>query len=426
MSIKTAACAVLMLFVSRTADVQAAVPSDPIVPVAAQADTNSPDEPLEAELAAAAATDAQTAASQNPPTQAEPPRTGQELLGNESNPAISLILDTVASYFEERDRIHLGGHAPTSSGFAVTGAELAASANVDPYFKLDLALCFAHMHLEEITATTLALPWNLQARAGLFLSRIGRHNNTHPHSWHFVLHPLPNQYLFGAEGLGAPGVELSWLLPLPWYAEVIGAVQMGEGGAFRTKALFDGDPSFDDFLYPLRLVQFFDLSDDWALQLAGNAVFGPSAIGPEVGNRSYAYGVDLMVKWRPIGAGRTGYTSITWLTEAWWRDMEVPRDVWSDAGGYTDLIFGLGKRWELAGRGELWRRVAGSASTADNSRANFGLNTKRAHGAVSFLPSHFSRLRAQYSYEVVEGYHHNHMVLVQLEISAGAHGAHAY
>ncbi|MBM4352459.1 MAG: hypothetical protein FJ109_01475 [Deltaproteobacteria bacterium] len=351
---------------------------------------------------------------------------GKEVFGNETNPSISLILDFVGTYFSEADRVHMGGHAPTSTGLALTGGELAASANVDPYFRFDMALCFAHMHLEEMVLTTLSLPWNFQVRAGQFLSRLGRNNATHPHSWHFVLHPLPNQYLFGAEGLGAPGVEVSWLAPLPWYAELTAAVQHGEGGAFRTLPLSSGDPSLQDMLYPLRLTSFFDLSDDWALQVAGNALLGPSAIGPDVGNRSYAYGGDFFLKWRPIGWGETGYTFVSLLVEGWLRQMEVPADVWTDAGGYCDLVVGLAKRWETALRGELWRRIDGADPDEENGRDKFGLDTERGSIALSFLPSHFSRLRLQYTLERVEGFELNHIGLVQVEVSAGAHGAHAY
>lgn len=351
---------------------------------------------------------------------------GKELLGNEMNPNLSVILDVVGAYFSEPDRLHLGGHAPTTNGPAVTGAELAASANIDPYFRFDLNFCFAHMHLEEITFTTLSLPWNLQARGGLFLSRLGRQNNVHPHSWSFVLHTLPNQFLFGAEGLGAPGVELAWLVPLPWYVELIAGLQAGDGGAFRTKAVSEGDPSFADFLYPVRLVQFFDLSDDWALQVGANALFAPSTLGPEAGNRAYAYGLDLFLKWRPVGWGETGTVFVAWATEAWLRELEVPRDVWRDAGGTTDVVVGLGKRWETGVRGELWRRLEGDAPAAENGRAKLGVDAVRGSAVLSFLPSHFSRVRLQYSVEAIEGYPLNHIGLVQLEVSAGAHGAHAY
>jgi len=358
------------------------------------------------------------------PAQAQgEPSVGRELLGNEMNPALSIILDTVGSYASEAKRVPLGGHAPTANGVAITGAELTASASVDTYFRFDAAFSMTDLELEEITFTTLALPGNLQVRGGKFLARLGRHNATHAHAWRFVLHPLPSQYLFGAEGLGAPGLEVSWLAPLPWYTELVGAVQVGGRGSFLET---EGDASGKDLVTPLRLVQFFDLSDDWALQVGLNAVQGPSALAPGVGNRAYAYGFDLFVKWRPIGFGETGYSFVAWTTEAWARELEAPLDRWRDVGGTSDLVVGLDKRWETALRGELWRRVEGADPTEANQRAAFGLDTERGSVALTFLPSHFSRVRLQYTLEHVEGYAVNHLALVQVEVSAGAHGAHTY
>ncbi len=351
---------------------------------------------------------------------------GSELVGNEMNPSISLILDFTGAFFSQDDRVHLGGHAPTSTGMSLTGAEMAASANVDPYFRFDMAFCFGHMHLEEFYLTTLGLPLNLQARAGLFLARQGRLNNTHPHSWTFGLGTLPNQYLFGAEGLGSPGVELSWLVPLPWFSELVVGSLHGGSGSFRTKSLSEGEPRPKDFVYPVRLTNFFDLSDDWALQTGLNAVFGPSTIGPEVGNRASAYGVDLFLKFRPIGWGETGSFFVAMTLETWLREMEVPGDIWRDVGGYADLIVGLSQRWQVAARGELWRRLSGETPDATNGRGTLGLDTKRASAALLFLPTHFSKVRLQYTAEQVEGFDLNHIVLFQLEISAGAHGAHGY
>lgn len=358
------------------------------------------------------------------------PQGAKEVIGNEANPALSIILDFAGAYFSDEQRIKLGGHAPATNGPAIQGAELAATAWIDPYFRVDMAFGMWHLHMEEIYATTTALPLNLQVRAGKFKSDIGRHNPTHLHTWRFAVHPVANQFLFGAEGLAPPGVELSVLLPLPWYVEVVGALQMGDSGSFRTPFMSrdggDADPVFEDFIYPLRLVQFFDFSDDWAGQLGLSAVFGPSQLGPEVGNRTYAYGVDWLLKWRPIGWGETGYTFVAWVVEGWLRQMEVPGDLWEDAGGYTDLVFGIGKRWEAALRGELWRRLSGRDEHPDVDRNRFGLDAVRGSAALSFMPSHFSRLRFQYTFEHTEAYGDNHTGLVQLEVSAGAHGAHAY
>ena len=351
---------------------------------------------------------------------------GKELLGNETNPSLSLILDVGYAYFSSDKRVRMGGHAPTSTGPVLQGGELGASASVDPYFRVDLAYSFNHNHIEEFYLTTTSLPWNLQFRGGQFGARIGRQNPTHLHSWDFAVHPLPNQFLFGSHGIALPGGELSVLLPLPWYVELIGAVQGGDGGSFRTKSAEYGAPTFRDFLYPLRLVQFLDVGDDWGMQLGLNAVFGTSALAPEKNNRTETYGADLLLKWRPIGYGNTGFVYVKWTAEAWMRSMQAPGDLWRDVGGYTDLVFGLGKQWNTRVRGELWRRLRGNSPTEQNRRAAYGLNMEKGSAQVSFLPSHFSRVRAQYSVEHAEQLGFNHTVIMQLEVAAGAHGAHQY
>ena len=38
------------------------------------------------------------------------------VIGNEANPAFSIILDFAGAYFSSEDRIHQGGHAPTANG----------------------------------------------------------------------------------------------------------------------------------------------------------------------------------------------------------------------------------------------------------------------------------------------------------------------
>lgn len=351
---------------------------------------------------------------------------GKELIGNETNPALSLILDVGFAYFSSENRLRMGGHSPTTSGPVIQGGELAASASVDPYFRVDLAFSLNHGHIEEFFLTTTSLPWNLQLRAGQFGSNIGRHNPTHLHSWDFATHPLPNQFLFGTHGIALPGAELSYLFPLPWYMELTGAVQMGHSGSFRTKSGDNGSAGFEDFVYPVRLAQFLDVGDDWGLQLGLNGVFGTSAIGPENGNRTEAFGADLLLKWRPIGQGRTGFVYVKWTTEAWTRAMQVPNDLWRDVGGYTDLVFGLGQYWNTGVRGELWRELSGAAPTDQNTRAGFGVDMEQATAQVSYMPTHFSRIRAQYALQHSALFGFNHAAILQLEVSAGAHGAHQY
>ena len=104
----------------------------------------------------------------------------------------------------------------------------------------------------------------------------------------------------------------------------------------------------------------------------------------------------------------------------------MPDDLWRDFGGYSDLIFGVAKRWEVSLRGELWRRISGADENDEVRRTPFGTDATRGIAAVSFMPSHFSRVRLQYLFERLDGYEDNQAVMLQLEVSAGAHGAHKY
>lgn len=408
-------------------------PPEPTPPPAKPKDPKANDD-LMAELGAAAAADDQAMADSrgagaipHEQQQQDPMNLlGQEVVGNETNPSISLILDAAGAYFSNEDRLKLGGHAPATNGPTIQGVELAISAPIDPYFRVDLNHCLFHNHVEEVYLTTTALPWNLQLRAGQFNAKVGRHNPTHLHAWDFVVHPAPNQFLFGAEGLRLPGAEVSVLLPLPWYVEVIGALQAGEAGSFRTKSTESGDPSMEDFVYPVRIVQYLDVGDDWGMQIGLNTVQGTAPFAPEKGNRSEVYGADFFLKWRPIGYGESGFVYVKWTTEAWTRRMQVPEDLWRDVGGYSDLTFGLNKNWNTGVRGEIWRRVTGEDPSAENGRSNYGIDMESGSAQLSYMPSHFSRVRLQYSAQHAEELGTTHIGFLQLEVSAGAHGAHTY
>lgn len=387
---------------------------------------------LLAELQAAAGADADAQKKQNAgaiggpaPSTAAEPGLGKEVVGNETNPAIAFIVDVAGAWFSEGNRIHQEGHSPQKTGPNLQSAELAIHAPIDPFFKVSAAFQLYPAELEEAYAVTTSLPLNLQVRAGKFLANVGRHNPTHLHQWKFATTPLSNEFALGGEGLSLPGAELSVLMPLPWYVELVGAVQAGEAGPYATRTDGTGEPTYRDFVYPVRLVQFFDLSDDWAFQVGANTVQGRSALGQRGADRTQAYGGDLFLKWRPIGQGATGYVYVATTCEGWYRTMDLAGgDRRRDAGGYLDLTVGLDKQWDTGVRGELWRRL--DDLPLDEAGAAYGMDVQRGTAQVSFIPSHFSRVRVQYSIEKSELFPLNHIALLQLEVAAGAHGAHTY
>ena len=148
------------------------------------------------------------------------------------NPDISVILDVAGAGFVG-EPVQLGAHDPNTNGFNLQQLEMSIGKTVDPYFRFDGNIVFAQfgVEIEEAYATTLGLPGATQVRAGQFLTRYGRLNNTHPHTWDFVDQPLPNGRIFGGEGSRGLGVEGSILVPLPWYVEVLVSETMANGAA---------------------------------------------------------------------------------------------------------------------------------------------------------------------------------------------------
>jgi len=238
-----------------------------------------------AELQRAMEADRKAAAAARP----ERAPTGVASVLQSLNPDLSLILDIALAGFSEESPPMMGGHDPKASGFSLQALELAASASVDPYFRFNANLVFSPegVEVEEVYATTLALPWNLQLRAGQLLTRFGRINATHLHSWTFSDQVLVLGKFFGGEGNRGLGAELSVLLPLPWFVELVATASNAAGEGAARSFLGDSDRGVKgpgDLQYTAAVKQFFALGDDWSLAWGLSGAFGPNATA--AGNRT--------------------------------------------------------------------------------------------------------------------------------------------
>jgi len=339
------------------------------------------------------------------------------------NPDLSFIADVALSYFSDDDPLMAGGHDPKETGFTLQQLELAVGAAVDPYFRFDANIVFSQfgVEIEEVYATTLGLPWNLQARVGQFLTRFGRINNSHPHSWDFVDQTLVIGKFFGGEGNRGLGLELSWLVPLlPWYVELIGSASHAAGES-TARSFFGGDDlgvdGIGDFQYTAAIKQFFPLSDNWSLFWGLSFAGGPNPTGRD--NRSEIYGTDLYIKYRPITHG--SYTVVSLQAEYLLRRRQVPGDVLMDHGMYATLFWRFARRWAVAARYEFLTGLDN-----DYLDPTWTGDRHKASGNVTFWPTEFSRLRLQYSYDAPSWRNGYHMVLLAMEFAVGAHGAHKF
>src|SRR6266516_2650163 len=244
-----------------------------------------------------------------PWTPASPIRFGSAQ--NYINLSFDALVAAGASTANDIDKLQLGGHDPKERGFTIQNLETVFDGKVDPYVRGQANVVLqidtqgeTTIEAEEAYLETMALPWNLQVKAGQFFTEFGRLNPTHPHTWSFVDQPLVNGRFFGEDGLRSAGARLSWLTPTPFYSELFFTIQNSQGGtafSFRNDhggKLFFGRPhnqgrvkSPDDLLFAPRYTASFDLSDSQTLVAGVSAALGPNGSGAD--QDTQIYGADL-------------------------------------------------------------------------------------------------------------------------------------
>jgi hypothetical protein len=283
--------------------------------------------------------------------------------------------------------------------------ELGIQAVVDPYARADVFLSFASegVEVEEAYLTTLQLPAGLQVRAGKLFAPVGRLNQQHGHVWTFVDRPLALARLLGPDALKGPGLDVAWLAPTPWFAEVHLAYLSATPG-FETAERNGGYA---------RLAQFFDLGEAETL---GVGISGGWLDEPGSGAWRRIYGADAFLKVRPPSSrsylALQGELLLRTL-DANGGATDLAGSLW---GGYLQASVRDGPYWEFGARAE--RAPATGLAT--------GAPEVRYAALATWLPSEFQRLRGQLAWARLPGGQDGLEALLQVEFAIGAHGAHPF
>lgn len=363
---------------------------------------------------------------------------------------------------ESIEQLQGGGHDPKQRGFTLSQLELSGIGAVDPYFQFESHLVYfispegeSEFEVEEVFARSSSLPYGLQLKVGQYFTEFGRINSQHPHAWDFIDQPVIHSRVFGPDGMRAPGARLSWLAPLPWFAELYLGMQNSRG---ETMASFRGTDeeeapggrvvaeratrSFADFAFSSRLLQSFDLSDETVSLFGLSGAWGPSGAGAST--RSALYGADLKVKWQPKRS-EAGWPFVIFQGEAIRRiygtelqqfdpdgtpstgdEFALPGDTLHDTGFYSYVLWGFRRDWAAGLRWELARASgAGVEPRADDALRD---DRQRFSPMVVWHPSHFSRVRLQYNLDFADHLAHDraHSVWLGFEFVVGNHPAHTY
>ncbi len=384
-------------------------------------------------------------------------------------PDISLILDFSAVYrdmddeefetleipefihghgHEEEEHGHSHSHMNANRGFNLNYGELALHSAVDPYFDL-----WAMFHLspegfeiEEGFVNTTSLPAGLQLKLGKFLSGFGRHNGQHAHYWDFADQPSVYRAFLGDHGLCERGVQTTWTAPVGFYLLAGAESLQGENAASfgydgfsnnQIEKKSAGAPnvytgfiksSFDagDFtiLYGVsgaggKARINHDLTDD-----SGHALYGDTLIlGGDLTVKylidSYRY-LSLQGEYLQRNINGNLYKAGTTGTVA--ADIEK-----SQSGYYAQFVIKPFPLWRFGIRHET---LIINEIKIDGEKTDAPENLSKYSAMIEYDPTEFSRIRLQYNYDRTK-YCENekkpvHEIILQFNMSIGAHGAHSF
>jgi len=347
------------------------------------------------------------------------------------NPDISAIFDVVGGA-ASRPRASSAGDDPSfdgpvssrTGGIAIQEIEIGLQSTVDPYLTARLYLTIPNLEgveVEEAYAMTTSLPAGLQIKTGVFRSAAGRQNEQHLHQQDFSLRPLINQAYLGADGLRSPGVQVSWLLPLPFFLRLTGEALSVEPGAGST---FGGGLRHSPTLLG-NVKVFAPFGESWSVFLGGTVASGHGTPAGYVdgdaldanGPRTLLAGGDLYLKYMPPNQV-AGYLALALQAECFWRKTWSTLDVPAarDAGFYAQLVARLARRWHAGIRFDQLGLPA----------SEIQLRGARMMAMAMFTPSEFSRVRLQAQREKIDEGTAIYEALLLLELSIGAHGAHPF
>ena len=350
------------------------------------------------------------------------------------------------------DQIEVGDHDPMQRGFNARNIELALDGAVDPYFEGFANIVFlldndnqTEVEVEEAFMQTTSLPFNLQLKGGQFFASFGRINPTHPHTWDFVDYPIVAGRFLGPDGLRGVGAQISWIVPVPWYSQLLLGVQNGRGGtgfSFRNPGdngiFFDRQTTdreirgLEDFVWIPRWENSVDLSSTQVVLAGVSGAFGSNETGAT--SRTQIYGADLLYKWKSANA-EGGFPFVKWQTEFMYRRFEAGRGVdesfpvaetFHDWGLYSQVLWGFKKGWVAGIRGDYYD-AQDSRFTDDIDRQS----RSRISANLTWYPTEFSKIRLQYNHDFLDetfflAGRDVDSVFLQFEFILGSHGAHKF
>jgi hypothetical protein len=365
---------------------------------------------------------ATAATSEQTPTQQPAPAalTDVQTVNNAPNPGASKVFNPDISVIGnfigkagQQNLVEFGSDNPRPS-MVLDEAEVAFQAFVDPYAKANffLSLTPEGIDVEEGYANFVTLPYDLTAKVGKFKTYFGKDNTWHTHVRPWIDQPLVIHNFFGDEGLNDYGVSVSKVINNPWntFLEATGEAFRGD-----VENVFEHRNN-NDLFYNAHLKAFRDISENSNIEVGTSYTRGALA-GVTTGSNQFG-GVDVTYRWKPLIRG---------LYQSFIGRFEGITDKRADLdhnlnGFYASGDYQFAQRWFTGIRFDNADRAV-----AVEGASPLAFNDRGVSATLTFWPSEFSEVRGQ-----LRRMHYGDIdrsvneLLLQLQFSIGAHGAHSF
>lgn len=343
-----------------------------------------------------------------------------------------------------------------NNGFNLNYAELVISSSVDPFFTMDGIFHYSEYgtEIDELFFTSTALGNGARIKGGKFNSNFGYINESHHHAYDFTDMPLVYESFLGKHGINEKGLQLQWTAPTSTYLMIGAEVLQGENEKmFGNKTIgFTEDGSISKYdtapsLYIAYLKTSFDIDNTTVLAGLSYAKgstridYSDDEENPyAISGDSTLYGIDLTIKHyfdsysylslQSEFLGRkiegTLYSAIDTSVEPYtFTSQDMTKE---QSGIYTQLIYAKDKNWKM---GLRYETILQNDVILDGANSNEPNNLDKYSAMIEYNTSEFARFRLQYNrnnalYDEDGEQQHINTIILQANISIGAHAAHSF
>jgi len=297
---------------------------------------------------------------------------------------------------------------------------------------------------------TLALPAGYTAKGGRFFSGFGYLNEVHAHAWDFVDQPLVYQAFFGNQ-MAQDGLQVKWLAPTDLCMEF--GAEAGNGAAFpgthRNRNGLSATTLFGHVGGDLGVTTSWRAGVSWLDQRAADRAYEDSnELGVPVidafTGQSRTWVVDAVLKWAPNGDATRRQLKLQGEYMRRRDDGELAYDVDGpgltgrfrdrQSGWYLQAVYQFRPRWRVGARYDALDSGAPDIALVADGTLPAGAfpllqpaDPDRVSLMLDWIPSEFTRLRAQYAWDDARADgRRDRQLRLQYLFGIGAHGAHKY